>query len=146
MKTLKTKKVNVVICWNGLKNTPPKDFPSIEEMDKTAGILDLLKEATPEFAKVLEEGEKMNTDIQSGKLESDEKIMKAKTEFSKKSVLLEEKSGEDIVEISFENADFNAFFQQFERWGRVWFIRLEPYLEFRKSMNVTNAQPKQKGK
>ena len=143
MKILKTKAVNVAICWNGLRNTPPKIFPNVDEMKKVADILDSFKEVIPDFAEVLIEGEQLNTDIQSGKLDP-EKIAEGKTEFQKKSNLLEQQKGNEEVTIEFENDVFNTFFQQFERWGKEWFFKLEPYLEFRKDMNVTNQQSKKK--
>ncbi len=144
MKTLKTKKVNIVICWNGLKNTAPKDFPNIGEMESTANILENLKEGAGEFVALMEEGEKMNNDIASGKLSGPEAIMGARVDFTKKSTSLEDKTGEEIVDIQFEDNDFNTFFQQFERWGKNWFGKLDTFLAFRKDMNVTNGQPKAK--
>ena len=141
MKVLKTKQVNIAICWNGIRNTPPKDFPSVEEMEKTADLLDTLKESIPEFSKVLEEGEKLNTDIQAGKLKPDE-LMEKKTDFQKRSNSLEQEKGEQEISIEFETDAFNTLFQQFERWGREWFFKLEPYLAFRKDLNTTNQQPK----
>jgi len=143
MKTLKTKKVNLVICWNGLKNTPPKLFPTIGEMEKTADILELLKNAIPEFVEVLREGEKISEDIQAGKFAGEESL-KVRRDFAKKSNALEQKVGNSEIPVEFENETFNTFFQQFERWGKEWFVKLEPYLAFRKEMTATNGQPKGK--
>lgn len=143
MKTLKTKKVNIVICWNGLRNMPPKAFPTIGEMEKTADILELFKNAVPEFVEVLKEGEKISADIQGGKLAGEESI-KVRKEFAKKSNTLEQQKGNDEMNVEFENETFNTFFQQFERWGKEWFAKLEPYLAFRKEMTTTNSQPKAK--
>ena len=143
MKILKTKKVNLVICWNGLRTMPPKDFPNIDEMEKTADILDTLKEPIPEFVEMLEEGEILNKDIQAARLAAEEIIAKKK-DFQTRSNLLEGEKGEEEITLEFENDVFNTFFQQFERWGRVWFFKLEPYLAFRKDMTTTNSQPKGK--
>ena len=141
MKILKTKAVNVAICWNGLRNTVPRDFPNTSEMEKTADILNSFKEVISDFTEVLIEGEKLNTDIQTGKL-TPEEMNEKRMDFQKKSNLLEQQKGNEEISIEFENEVFNTFFQQFERWGKEWFYKLEPYLAFRKDMNVTNSQPK----
>ena len=143
MKILKTKRANIAICWSGLKNTPPKDFPSVGEMEKTTDILAVLKESISEFVKILEEGEKLNADIITTKLTTGE-INEKKADFQKRATLLEEEIGEQEVSIEFEDEIFNTFFQQIERWGKFWFIKLEPYLAFRKDLNTTNMQPKGK--
>ena len=143
MKTLKTKKVNIVICWNGLRNMPPKAFPTIGEMEKTSDILELFSAAVPEFVEVLKEGEGISKDIQGGKITGEES-MKVRAEFAKKSNSLEQQKGNDEFTVEFENETFNTFFQQFERWGKEWFVKLELYLAFRKEMTTTNGQPKRK--
>ncbi|MBT9165078.1 MAG: hypothetical protein DDT23_01093 [candidate division WS2 bacterium] len=143
MKTLTTKKVFIVICWNGLRSIPPREFPTIGELEQTAKILDLFAEPIPEFIEVFEEGEKLNTDILTKKYDEKE-IQEKRTEYLNKSNLLEIKAGDEIVEIEFEDAEFNTFFQQFERWGKNWFFKLSAYLEFRKDLNATNSQPKEK--
>ena len=143
MKTLKTKKVNVLSCWNGLKNMPPREFQSIAEMEKTGTILDLFKEAVSELAEVLLEGEKINIDIQLGKIVGEE-IIEKKTEFQKMANGLEDATGKEEIEIALEDDVFNTFFQQFERWGKNWFQKVEDLLSFRKDLNLTNKQPKGK--
>ena len=143
MKTLKTKKVNVLACWNGLKNMPPREFQSIAEMEKTGTILDLFKEAVSELAEALLEGEKINTDIQLGKIVGEE-IIEKKTEFQKMANGLEDATGKEEIEIALEDDVFNTFFQQFERWGKNWFQKVEDLLSFRKDLNLTNKQPKGK--
>ena len=141
MKILKSSKANVAICWSGLKHTAPKEFPNIGEMETAANILPLLEERVPEFAILMKEGEQMNIDIQSGKIPMNNK-QEARNNFAKKATILEQTKGKEMVEIEFEDAAFNTLFQQFERWGKLWFIKLEEYLEFRKDMNSTNSQPK----
>ena len=143
MKTLKTKKVNIAVCWSGLRNVPPRAFPNIEEMEKTGEILKAFEEAAPEFVKMLKEGEILNTDIQTGKLKPEE-LMEKRQDFSKRSNLLEGNVGDREVSVELENDIFNTFFQQFERWGKEWFAKLEPYLAFRKEMATTNGQSKGK--
>ena len=141
MKIIKTKRVNIAVCWNGLRNTAPKQFPTIAEMEKTGTILETFEEAIPEFVGMIKEGETLNKDIQTGKIKPEE-IAKEKTEYGKKSNMTEGKMGDQEVSIEFENDEFNTFFQQFERWGKDWFAKLDAFLAFRKDINVANKQPK----
>lgn len=143
MKKLKTKKVNLVLCWNNLKAMPPKEFPSVDEIISTSNILGALKETIPEFVEMIKEGEKLNTEIVSGKIKPEE-VEKKRREYFQKSSKLEQEIGDKVVEVEFEDSDFNTFFQQFERWGKNWFNRVETYLEFRKDINQANSSPKEK--
>jgi len=141
MKIVKTKRVNIAVCWNGLRNTTPKQFPTIAEMEKTGTILETFEEAIPEFVEMIKEGETLNKDIQTGKIKPEE-IAEKKTEYGKKSNMTEGKMGDQEVSIEFENDEFNTFFQQFERWGKDWFAKLDAFLAFRKDINNANKQPK----
>jgi len=143
MKILKTKKVNLAICWNGLRNVPPKDFPTVDEMDRTVEILNGLEHTIPEFVKIFRDGEQLNIETQSGKIDP-KKVGERRATYQKESGEIESKEGKVEVEIEFEDSVFNTFFQQTERWAKNWFMKLEPYLEFRKDINKTNAQPKGK--
>jgi len=139
MKLLRTKKVNVAICWNGLRNTPPKEFPNIGEIENTEQILKILEEAIPDFTEILKEGDKIADALRSTEDINDPGIVKQRKEFIEKSQKLEDTEGNEIVDIEFENSDFNTFFQQFERWGKNWFLKLGSFLEFRRDLNETNS-------
>jgi len=139
MKLLRTKKVNVAICWNGLRNTPPKEFPNIGEIENTEQILKILEEAIPDFTEILKEGDKIADALRSTEDINDPEIVKQRKEFIEKSQKLEDTEGNEIVDIEFENSDFNTFFQQFERWGKNWFLKLGSFLEFRRDLNETNS-------
>lgn len=141
MKVLKTRKVNVTICWNGLRSTPPKDFPTIGELESVGRILEAFEAQVPEFVSVLKEGEKLNESIMVKDIK-DKEVVKARQEYLQKATETEKKSGDEIVEVEFEDDDFNTFFQQFERWGKNWFNKVEPFLVFRKDINDTNRQAK----
>jgi len=141
MKTLKTKRVNILTCWNGLRNVPPKNFSNIEEMEKTLVILDIFKESIPELTKILLEGDKMNMDIQLGKVKPEE-IATVRGAFQKKANGIENATGDKEIDVSFEDDIFNTFFQLFEKLGVNWFMKLEGFISFRKDLNSTNQQPK----
>jgi len=119
---------------------PPKEFPSITELEATTAILETLQEPIPEFVKSVKDGDQMTDDIVTGKIKNEE-IDKKRAEYFKESSKLELEKGQEEVTVGFENEEFNTFFQQFERWGRLWFIKLEVFLEFRKDMCATNSAP-----
>jgi hypothetical protein len=135
MKTLNTKKINLAICWNGLRNIQPKDFPTIPEMESTVTILSLLKEQLKDFSEIIGRLEDINAGDEK---DADKKRAEALKDLRK----VESQQLEDEATIEFENADFNIFFQQFERWGKNWFAKVDVFLNFRKDMNLTNSQPK----
>lgn len=143
MKTLTTKSVNIVICWNNLKNLPPKAFQTIEEMEITQVILDTLEEAIPLFSKIIKEGEELNKKIITGDV-TGTNVAEVRKEWSERSRKLEEKEKDKEVTIEFENEEFNTFFQQFGRLGKEWFNSVKEFLSFRADLNKTNQQPKEK--
>lgn len=153
MKTLTTKTINVVICWNNLRLVPPKDVPTIQEMERTSEIFTILEDAIPDFVKLIMEGEELRKELaKTGELPEDE-IKKANEEWQIKNKkwqnttnALEQKTGDLVISVDFENEEFNTFFQQCERWGKNWFGNIKEYLAFRKDMNATNGQPKEKVK
>jgi len=143
MKTLKTKTVNVVMCWNSLKQIPPKEYATIEEIEKVSDILDLFRDSISDFVKLIEEGEQLQKDIQSKRFTT-EQITKKRGDFQTKSNILEDKKGKALIEVEFEDAVFNTFFQLFEKWGKNWFREIGSFIAFRKELNATNQQAKGK--
>ena len=142
MKNLELKKVSIAIVWNGLKGTPPKEFPTIGEIESASKVLDKLKETIPEFVKIIEEGEAIGNEIMSGKMTPE--LQKRREEYLKKTIEIENKHGKEIVKIELEDEEFNAFFQQCERWSKNWFNRIDGLLDFRKELNKANSAPKGK--
>jgi len=142
MKNLELKKVSIAIVWNGLKGTPPREFPTIGEIESASKVLDKLKETIPEFVKIIEEGEAIGNEIMSGKMTPE--LQKRREEYLKKTIEIENKHGKEIVKIELEDEEFNAFFQQCERWSKNWFNRIDGLLDFRKELNKANSAPKGK--
>jgi len=149
MKTLTTKKVNLVICWNNLRLVPPKAFPTIQEMEKTSEVFEVLEAAVPTFVEAIMEGDELRKelaktgDLPEGKIKEANEAWQVKNKsWQARTNALEQKEGEEVISIDFENEVFNTFFQQFERWGKEWFGNIKEFLEFRKQLNITNAQPK----
>ena len=142
MKNLELKKVSIAIVWNGLKGTPPREFPTIGEIESASNVLDKFKEAIPEFVKIIEEGENIGNEMMRGKMTPE--LQKRREEYLKKTTEIENKHGKEIVKIELENEDFNTFFQQCERWSKNWFNRIDGLLDFRKELNKANSAPKGK--
>jgi len=142
MKNLELKKVSIAIVWNGLKGTPPREFPTIGEIESASNVLDKFKEAIPEFVKIIEEGENIGNEMMRGKMTPE--LQKRREEYLKKTNEIENKHGKEIVKIELEDEEFNAFFQQCERWSKNWFNRIDGLLDFRKELNKANSAPKDK--
>ncbi len=155
MKTLTSKKVNFVICWNNLRLVPPRAFPTIQEMEKTSEVFEVSEAAIPNFVEAIMEGEELRKelaktgDLPEAKLKEANEAWQIKNKiWQAKTNALEQKEGEEIIAVEFENEVFNTFFQQFERWAKGdernpgWFANLKEFLTFRKELNATNAQPK----
>jgi len=142
MKNLELKKVSIAIVWNGLKGTPPREFPTIGEIESASKVLDKLKETIPEFVKIIEEGEAIGNEMMRGKMTPE--LQKRREEYLKKTTEIENKHGKEIVKIELEDEEFNAFFQQCERWSKNWFNRIDGLLDFRKELNKANSAPKDK--
>ncbi|MCX6724249.1 MAG: hypothetical protein NT155_03720 [Candidatus Staskawiczbacteria bacterium] len=135
MKSLTSKTINFFICWNNLRIVPPKLFPTIQEIEKTSEILEILEKEIPNFVKLVMEGEEMRKESPI----SPEK----QEDWNNRTKILGNKEGGKILTVEFENDQFNTFFQQFERWGKDWFSNIKEFLEFRRDMNATNSQSKE---
>jgi hypothetical protein len=131
------------MCWNSLKQIPPKEYATIEEIEKVSDILDLFRDSISDFVKLIEEGEQLQKDIQSKRFTT-EQITKKRGDFQTKSNILEDKKGKALIEVEFEDAVFNTFFQLFEKWGKNWFREIGSFIAFRKELNATNQQAKGK--
>jgi len=141
-KVLSTKVLYLQVCFNGLKNIPPKDFPSIDEMTKT--IEDILPEIDKyipkEYKDLMENIQKLRNDFSLEKITSEE-ATKLSNEYDALLRKYDITNQDNQTMIEFSKEAFNTFFQQFERWGKNWFNRLEDYMRFRKDMNKTNSEP-----
>jgi len=141
MKTIKTRKVNIAIFWNGLRNMPPKEFNSVKELENTSRILETLKSAIPTFVDSILEGEKMNRDISLGVIKKDD-TTKVRNDYYIKSTKIETDEGDEIIEVELENDEFNTFFEQFGKWGKNWFNKIELFLEANNDINKGNKKVK----
>lgn len=149
MKTLTTSKVNIVICWNNLRLVPPAKFRTVKEMETTGKILETFEEAIPDFVKLITEGEDLRKELASTGDLPEEEIKTANADWQIRQKkwqattnALEQKTGDEVIGVEFDNEDFNTFFNQFNQWGKDWFGNIKEFLTFLKELNATNQQPK----
>lgn len=140
MKILKTSKLFAKICYNNLRNVPPKEFPNVEEMENSQAVVGILKEKLKDFIPLQKILDPLTIRINNGEKVEPSEIV----EMSTKLRMMDESYTGQAVEITFEDAQFNTFFQEFERWGKNWFGRVDDFLLFRKEMSEANSQPKGK--
>jgi len=136
MKTLKTTELNIFLAWINLKNTPPQALNTIDQMERVSSIIKTLASAIPELMKLHEEG------IELQKTAGTKEFQEKEVEYVKRSADKEAEARKNVIEVSFEDAEFNEFFQQEESKGKFWFKEIDEYLAFRKDMVTTNGQPK----
>ena len=136
MKTLKTTELNIFLAWINLKNTPPQALNTIDQMERVSSIIKTLASAIPELIKLHEKGVELQKTVGS------ENFQEKEAEYVKQSAVKEEQARKTEIDVSFEDAEFNEFFQQEESKGKFWFKEIDEYLAFRKDMVVTNGQPK----
>jgi len=141
-KILKTKRSYVYIVYRFLKSIPPKEFDTIDEMEKVMDeILPVMEADTKEYVEIGKKADAARKEFADKKITEEQTIEKLKA-IEKESVMYGESKGQDVVELALENDPFNTFFQLFEKWGKGWFGTIEGFLEFRKAMNETNQQSK----
>lgn len=114
VKTVKTSSINLVICWQGIRNVPPREFASIQEMEDAMKVITVLKKIIPEFVAVFEEMDKPKSD---------------KAKLSNALSELEQNSGD--IEIEIEDDVFNTLKTLVDKWGKNWFQKLELFMNFR---------------
>lgn len=126
---------------------PPKLFNTLEEMEKVQSVIEAMGEKIPDFTEHIIAAEDQNSEINEKLVDKSitpEESVEAKSKINIKSGKLEKAIGDDEISVEFEDAEFNTFFQIFERSCKEWFASVKALLEFRADMNTTNQQPKEK--
>lgn len=150
MKTLRSQAYKLASVYYNLRNTPPKEFQSVDDMEKMVAIVDKIAIALPLFKEHFEYGDELKAKIMSGQIKSNgedgdkNNIQKLYADFDTKTNDLIETHGKEIAEVEFEDAEFNSLFQFNSKWGKTWFAKVPEYIDFLKDLNETNKQPKDK--
>ena len=149
MKTLKSQSVKIASVYYNLKAIPPKEFKTTDDMEKQVVIVEKLGNAVPKFRDHFVNGDEQKSKIISGEIKSNglegdkNNIQEIYKEFDRKTEELIRDFGKDIVEVEFEDAEFNTLFIFNTSWGKNWFSKVPEYLDWVKDLNETNRQPKQ---
>ncbi len=144
MKILKTKRIFLYSVYRALRETPPKEFPTTEEIKVTIdNILPALKEVSIGFTKALDGVDEVNREVRKKKITdkvATEKREKLANQFNE----YNDEHGEDIVSIEFEDEHFKVFQEQFDRqgWGQTFLNSIEDYNELSTAFEEVSSEKK----
>lgn len=135
-KTLKTKRVFAYAVYNHLRNTAPKDYPTVAEIKSTiSSILPALKESVAGYLELFSKVQDLADLVKGGKL-SEEESRKSVEEMNAKWKEYNQVHGNEIVDVVLDEESLKTLKTQFERdkWGKNWFANIEEFAEFADSL------------
>lgn len=141
VKTLKLKRVYAYAMYNGLRNIPPKDYTTTNEIKHT--INDIMPALKVHLAEYLSRLEKVR-DLQERAQESEEKMKELQPEFDKLNEdwkQYNKEHGMEMVAVDMPEDAYKTFKEQFNRdkWGRVWIVTIEEFAEVMASFDEADA-------
>jgi len=144
MKILKSKKVLLAIFFGFIRQLKTDQFQNDDELvqyrDKIKPVFEAL---LPEYVKLWAESLELQKRVSREGLNAME-VQKIEIENNTRFAKLDFANEGKVVELEFEDADFNFVFDLFGKIGKKAFTNPERYLEFRDALNETNKQPKTK--
>ena len=130
-KTLKIKRVFLYAIYNSLRQTPPKDYPTVAEIKSTINaILPALKEAVTGYIELFTKVQDLAEQVREKKLSEEES--KAKVDaMNDQWKEYNTAHGNEVVDIVLDDESFKTFKAQFERdkWGKNWLANIEEFGE-----------------
>jgi len=136
-KTLKIKRVFVYAVYNSLRKTPPKDFPTTEEIKTTiSDILPALKTHAAQYVDMIKQAEALSVKVAAKEID-EEASKKAVEAINTDWREYTKEHGDDIVEIPLESDALTTLKAQFDRegWGKTWLANIEEFGEFSDAMH-----------
>lgn len=130
-KTLRVKRSFVWAIYSNLKNMPPKEYPTTEEIkDTIQKILPALKEHVTEYAEMSKEATELAGKVSSKEM-TEEESKNAIEEINKRWRPYNKEHGVEVVEVKMDSESFKTFSDQFNRkdWGTTWLANLEEFGE-----------------
>ena len=130
-KTLKIKRVFIYSIYNNLRNTPPKDYPTVAEIKSTINvILPVLKEAVSEYLELFVKVQDLAEQVREKKLSEEESKVKVDA-MNAQWREYNTTHGDEVVDIVLDDESFKTFKAQFERdkWGKNWLANIEEFGE-----------------
>ena len=138
LKTLKLKRIFVWTTYNNLRNTPPKEIETMEEIKATANdILPALEEHVGEYLKMTKEAEALAAKVRAKELKVEEQNVKVE-EINKKFVAYNQEKGTEVVEIKLHKDTMAILVKQFEKWGKNWVSNIAEFVELDKAFTEAN--------
>lgn len=138
MKQITTKRIFAYIVHQNLKRTPPKEFPDITEMVTTVDeIIPAFEKDVLEFVSFRKQADEINNQLAAGSVTQEDATAKI-TQLQKDVRKYEIEHGDEPVTVDLETATLGTFNTQFERWGKVWFDKIDDFVAFKKNLNKAN--------
>ena len=146
MKTLQLKKNWIAALFSAFKSLPPKEFETVDEMEKLFNnILPVMEEEMGEYIKWQDKIKKAQKEFTLGRSKEAETLVLVKS-YGREIEKLDLVNESIEVELQFEDADFNTLFDLFAKYGKNIFVRTPDFLATRKALDATNSQSKKKEK
>lgn len=131
-KVFKTKRRLVQVVYSTLKNLPPKEFPTTEELKTTVSdILPALREHVEGYQSFVDEATEIQRERRNKKL-TDEQVQKKVDEINERWNEFDQSKGDEEVAVELPEDAYKIFIDQFERenWGKNWFGDIESFVSF----------------
>ena len=130
-KTLKTKRVFIYSIYNNLKNTPPKDYPTTEEIKTTISeILPAFKLHIGEYLEMLKKAEELSVSV-AAKETTEAEVQPKIDEINASFKAYNKEHGHELVDVQLDGSVFTTLKGQFNRddWGKKWLANIEEFSE-----------------
>lgn len=118
--------------YNGLKNTPPKDFPTAGEIRTTiSSVLPILRPHLEEYERVMERVRDLSIVVDEGSKSEDE-VKNITEEINRDFKKYGAEHGDDLIEVQVDKEFVKTLSGQFLRpgWGNRWFGKIDEFAEF----------------
>lgn len=126
-KILKIKRVYAYAIYNSLRITPPKDYPTTEEIKVTIGeILPEFKKNIVEYLEMVKKAENLTVSV-AAKEVTEEEIKPKMDIINDEWKSYNKEHGQELVDISLDGSVFTTLKSQFNRdgWGQRWLANIE---------------------
>jgi len=144
-KLLKLKRVYIYAIYNSLRNTPPKDYPTTEEIKTTiSDILPAFKTHISEYLELVKKAEELSVAVAAKEI-TEKEVAPKMDEINVKWRVYNKEHGQEIVDVQFDGSVFTTLKGQFNRneWGTKWMANIE---EFSELLEVFAAAEKEEKK
>jgi len=128
-----------------LRQTPPREFTTYDEIEKVKEIIALLKTQVEDYVEFISANDVNKTRYSEGKV-NDEEYRTIIGEQNKKANQLDQTAKAVDVNLEIEDSLFNKLFDLFNKLGKFWFNNIDEYIGFKNSLDEANNRPKEQPK